>query len=102
MIASRLSRVTFCPRSKCAGILPSSSVAFWVALMAFSKTEKMQSANVPEADTQWYPVEVGEDAGRLDAMARRLELLYPGRYEARVFSEPTEASKLTLKVRHMR
>ena len=66
--------------------------------MALPKPDLLKRRS-PHGDTCWYPVEEGTNRTELSALAKRLDLLYPGRYETRV-SETPDVSSWSLSVRH--
>jgi len=67
--------------------------------MALPKTDFVNSG-APARDPHWYQVEEGPSREELADLAKRLEFLYPGRYETRV-SETPDVSHWKLSVRHM-
>ena len=66
--------------------------------MALPKTDLLKQRG-QGGDTRWYPVEEGANRKELAVLAKRLELLYPGRYETRVSATP-DVSSWKLSVRH--
>jgi hypothetical protein len=66
--------------------------------MALPKPDSLKQPSRRD-DTRWYPVEQGTNRTELTALAKRLELLYPGRYETRVAETP-DVSGWNLSVRH--